>query len=74
MANDVDKFPRAAWEVRGGSMNRIKLSLVTPAELKTLPTGTVLYDIFGVHHVVGEDDIDEDTRGGFTAFGVLEDV
>ena len=55
-------------------MNRIKLSLVTPAELKTLPTGTVLYDIFGVHHVVGEDDIDEDTRGGFTAFGVLEDV
>lgn len=49
------------------------IELLQPAELETLPDGTVLYDINGVKAVKGTDNIDDDTRGGFLAYGILKD-
>lgn len=46
-----------------------ELSLITPEELATLGPGTQLFSIFGVSYIVGTDNIDGDTRGGFLAFG-----
>lgn len=46
-----------------------ELSLITPAEFATVAAGTELFDIFGRAYVVGTDKIDDDTRGGFLAYG-----
>lgn len=46
-----------------------ELSLITPEELTTLAEGTELFDIFGRAYTVGTDKIDDDTRGGFLAYG-----
>jgi hypothetical protein len=48
------------------------IELLQPAELETLPDGTVTYTIHGVKAVKGEDNIDGDTRGGFLAYGILK--
>ena len=45
------------------------LSLITPDQLKQLPEGTMLQSINGEEAIVGIDDIDGDTRGGFLAYG-----
>lgn len=52
----------------------MKLKLLTPSQLKTKPKGTVLYTISGFRVVVGEDEIDDDTRYGFLAYGEENDV
>ena len=41
---------------------------MTLEELKGLPDGTVLVDIFGQRAVIGSDEIDTDTRSGFVAY------
>jgi len=46
-----------------------ELQLITPAQLKQLPNGTVLTSINGRKVTVGKDVIDGDTRGGFLAYG-----
>jgi hypothetical protein len=45
------------------------MTLITPAQLRQLPKGTVLHNIFGEEAIVGVDRIDGDTRGGFLAYG-----
>lgn len=47
------------------------LWLLTPEELAEMPTGTELVCINGNRYIVGVDDIDDDTRGGYIAFGLL---
>ena len=47
----------------------MKLKLITAKELEKLPTGTELVCIDGSKKVVGIDYIDDDTRGGFLAYG-----
>lgn len=48
------------------------LWLLTPAELKLIPKGTTLYCINSETVVVGTDRIDDDTRFGLLAYGLLE--
>ncbi len=43
--------------------------LLTPDQLEALPKGTRLYTITGEEEIVGVDSIDDETRGGFTAYG-----
>lgn len=50
-----------------------RMQLVTLEDFKALPKGTVLLDIFGKPHTKGVDYIDDDTRGGYLAFGLLAD-
>lgn len=50
-----------------------RIDLITPDELKEIEKGTVLYDIFGFPAVVGVDYIDDDTRGGYLAFGFRQE-
>ena len=52
------------WKLPTGE----EIRLITLEELKELPDGTVLVDIFGQHAVVGRDEIDTDTRSGFVAY------
>jgi hypothetical protein len=47
------------------------ITLVTPKEFSELPHGTVLYSIRGNRAVKGTDYIDNDTRGGYLAYGLL---
>lgn len=47
------------------------LMLITPAQLASLPVGTVVTSIFGEEKIVGVDVIDNDTRGGHTAWGFI---
>lgn len=54
--------------------DRREIRLITPIELKGLPKNTILYDIFGEQAIVGEDEIDLDTRGGYLAYGFLQKV
>jgi len=69
------------WEVCQTNMERdivslwktdkgFQIKLLRPNELKLIPNGSVLFDVFGKPHVVGTDKIDLDTRFGFTAFGI----
>ena len=52
--------------------NSSPLNLITPAQLKALPRGTVLHTMGGSTHKVGVDKpLDGDTRGGFLAAGFL---
>lgn len=57
------------WKLNDGSKRVIRL--LTPEELKVTLPGTMLLDIFGKVAVVGKDDIDTDTRGGYLAYGRL---
>lgn len=45
------------------------LALITAAQLKELPQGTVLRTVHGGEAIVGIDDIDDDTGGEFLAVG-----
>lgn len=47
------------------------LYLLKPAQIESLPKGTVLTSISGEQKIKGIDYIDDDTRGGFTAYGFL---
>ena len=46
------------------------LWLLTPVEVDSLPSGTTLTSIFYKEKVTGQDTIDQDTRFGYTAWGV----
>jgi len=46
------------------------LWLLTPDELKKMPEGLELEDIFGRKYIVGKHDIDDDTRFGYIAYGI----
>lgn len=56
----------AGWRLDSGDY----IDLLTPAQLHRLPRGTVVTSIMADVKVVGRDEIDEDTRGGFTAWGI----
>ena len=49
-----------------------KLWLFTPAEYAMLPNGFVLTCIDGKEYTKGVDYIDDDTRAGCLAFGVID--
>lgn len=46
------------------------IDLVTPKHLAELPDGTEVISISGEKRVKGQDKLDNDTRGGFTSFGI----
>lgn len=46
------------------------LWLFTPEELAQLPQGTRVTSIMGDSKIKGQDPLDEDTRFGYTAWGV----
>lgn len=48
------------------------LWLFTQAELDQLPEGTQVWSIMGTPRRVGIDDLDGDTRYGYTAWGVRD--
>jgi hypothetical protein len=58
-------YPRTLWSAD------TQLMLITPAEYETLPDGIVLTDINGKKYTKGKDYVDQDTRGGFLAFGFV---
>lgn len=51
----------------------IIIELVTPQEFASLPDGTALISISGSVHIKGRDYIDDDTRGGMLAYGVIRE-
>lgn len=53
------------WELSDGRIIR----LLTPEQVKSLPNGVKLISINGEIKTVGVDEIDLDTRCGFTAWG-----
>jgi hypothetical protein len=65
---------RAKWTIKGGINNGVTIELVTPEEFKNLPKGTRLWNIFGDLLIKGKDEIDGDTRGGFMAVGIRNDI
>jgi hypothetical protein len=61
------------WDIDIGPHRGRRMTLVTPEEFKALPNGTVLVCINGDEFIKGRDTIDQDTRFGHLAFGVLHD-
>jgi hypothetical protein len=57
---------RAEWKLDDGRI----IDLVTPNEFESLPHGTVFVSIDGERVIKSVDDIDDDTRAGFLAFGL----
>lgn len=55
------------WKLKDGRTIR----LITPTELKFLHDGEVLYSIDGDVHILGKDPIDDDTRFGYLAYGIM---
>ena len=60
---------RETWKLDDGRT----IHLVTPREFSQLPDGSVLIAIDGERVVKGVDFIDDDTRGDFLAFGILQE-
>jgi hypothetical protein len=58
----------ARWRLPNGE----EFDLLTPEEFRDLPDGIELLSIFGERVVKGRDDIDDDTRYGYVAYGVRE--
>jgi hypothetical protein len=54
------------WDDEGEN----SLWLLTPEELGKLPDGIILECIDGTKVTKGKDYIDDDTRGGYIAFGI----
>ena len=48
------------------------LYLFTPEELARIPDGTILTSINNINYIKGKDYIDDDTRFGYTAYGVKD--
>lgn len=55
------------WALKDGRV----IELLTPEQLKELPNGVELIDIFGGKFIKGKDEIDGDTRFGYLAYGIL---
>ena len=49
-----------------------KIWLITPEQFQQLPDGTEVTSIFGEKKVKGQDEVDQDTRFGYLAFGFPE--
>ncbi len=62
------EYRRGKWLLEDGR----QIALITPEELPTLPDGTVLICIDGTSATLGQDEIDDDTRFGFLAYGIPE--
>lgn len=45
--------------------------LLTPTELERVPDGVAVLNIFGREFIKGVDRINNDTRGGYLAYGTL---
>lgn len=54
------------WRLEDGRW----LTLLTPSQLGGLPQGTRVVDLFGTTHRVGWDELDDDIRYGYTAYGL----
>ena len=62
-------WPRTKWHLGDGRV----VSLITLDEFESLPIGTELVSISGAIAIKGgPTDIDEDTRGEFMAWGIVE--
>lgn len=72
---------RAPWELtfnpqslltekQHPELDGVIIELLEPSELAALPDGSEVISIFGEKKVTGQDEIDMDTRAGFTAWGV----
>ena len=57
------------WKLKDGRT----IYLIKETDLRDIPKGTILHDIFGERAEVGKDDIDLDTRGGYLAYGILSE-
>ena len=55
----------ATWKLKDGRV----LELIREDEFDALPNGTELVSIRGESVVLGRDKIDNDTRGGYLAYG-----
>lgn len=58
-----------SWKTGKG----FSIDLISPEQLSSLKDGTVLYNIFGEEKIVGKDNIDGDTRGGYLAYGFKQE-
>lgn len=65
MGNDCEQTHVAVWDYDEKPI----LVLITPEFYDTLPDGTILHGIAGTKAVKGKDHIDQDTRGGYIAWG-----
>lgn len=57
------------WTLDDGT----RLRLITPEDYLSLPEGTALRSILGETVIIGTDYIDNDTRGGYLAYGLVLD-
>lgn len=58
------------WQLDDGS----DIYLITPQQYEKLPEGVELVCIDGKKKMKGKDYIDDDTRGGFIAYGVNKKI
>lgn len=70
MEAPLNTYPRTPWTLSDGRV----IELVTPEEFAVLADGTALVSILSQEVVKGVDYIDDDTRAGFLAFGLLKAV
>jgi len=56
------------WKLDNGRV----IELLTPEELSKLTDGTEVISISGKRKIIGKDYIDDDTRGGRTAWGIYQ--
>lgn len=61
------KLTDQIWKLKDGR----QIKLIHESQLRDVPDGTELFDIFGEPVIKGKDDIDLDTRGGYLAYGTL---
>lgn len=68
-------FAPASWINQNpwDSPGRKVIWLLTPIELEVTPPGTIVTSISYDTKIVGVDEIDTDTRFGYTAYGLTED-
>lgn len=75
MRKNFEKRERPSQESKEESKEESKdenLWRITPEQFEDLPEGTELTSISGDKVIKGKDYIDQDTRGGYLAFGFLE--
>ena len=69
---DLPFDPRTEGRKWGDTPGAAALWLLRPEHLPLIPDGTVLVSIRTETAIVGVDQIDDDTRGGYLAWGVLD--
>jgi hypothetical protein len=66
---EMSKVPQAG---QSAEKPKEKIWTITPEQFNQLPDGTELTSVFGEKMVKGRDEINQDTRAGYLAFGFLE--